>query len=107
MENQIKKLIKTYDIVKELLSKHPELRDDDQRLVANYWNIEIRKIYSNLENVNCEMFLRAYSSKWLTNSDIITRARRKAEEKHPELRGLTWNKRHKISEKFEKEVVKI
>lgn len=82
------------DKVINLLTKKPHLRDDDLKLVANVWHSEI-------ENIHCLSaydFLKHYANGDLTNSDYITRVRRKVQEENENLRGHLWEERHKKQE---------
>lgn len=41
----------------------------------------------------CKKFLEIYAEGKLISADVITRARRKAQEENPDLRGANWGKR--------------
>ena len=71
-------------------------RDNDERLVAVFWWNEIheKKLSLNPNGLTIVDFLQMYSEGKLTSADIITRARRKAQEENPELRGSKWKERH-------------
>jgi len=75
--------------VKELLDKYPDLRDNDQRLMANFWLQQLKRLGHGPAE-----FLLVYSKGNLSSSESITRARRKIQEQYPELRGELWSKRH-------------
>ena len=75
------------DTVEKWLRKHPHLRDDDARLVANIWRTQTKGIDSKKE------FLALLAKGKITPSDSITRSRRKLQELYPELRGKLWNQR--------------
>ena len=99
----LKKLEKTMDKVKYLLQNFSHLRDDDNRLVANIWNNEL----SHLKQNDVIDFLLLYSQGRITTADTITRARRKIQELHPELRGKNYNKRHVTQKKVRKNIVNL
>lgn len=80
-----------YDLVKKLLTEKPELRDSDKKLLIKVWmeegvfhkaHIEGTEIWDNNYFFNFSNFyLKA------TSAESITRARRKVQEQHPELRA--------------------
>lgn len=71
--------MKIYDLVKELLYRHRELRSSDKSLLWAVW-YEKGLIYQG--TLSREGFLSAPSS------ESITRARRKVQENHPELQAV-------------------
>lgn len=78
------------DIVEKILRAIPATRDDDHKLYV--WVVS--KLKPELMN---EPFGRTFFdaiSNGLPSYESITRARRKAQEKHPDLRGKAWEKRH-------------
>ena len=76
--------MKMYDLVKDLLTKYPDLRDSDRKLIwAVCWKKQLiqvneEKMLSRMLYMN---FLQAPSF------ESITRARRKVQELHPELQS--------------------
>lgn len=78
----------TKDKVKYWLNKHESLKDNDERLCANIWAMEIEEL--RRENKD---FLELYSTKQLTVAPSIKRARAKIQEENPKYRGATYNKR--------------
>ena len=92
--------LKIKDRVKEMLEKYPYLRDSDERLLANLWHYDCeRKGITELSG-----FLRHYSTGDMTNSESVRRSRQKIQEDFPELRGKSYNPRHKHTEKVKKEL---
>tara|TARA_R110000751_G_scaffold10958_1_gene39578 strand:- start:191 stop:487 length:297 start_codon:yes stop_codon:yes gene_type:complete len=80
--------MKTKDKVKYWLNKHESLKDDDERLCANIWAMEIQELkYENKD------FLELYSRKQLSFAPSIKRARAKLQEENAKYRGATYNKR--------------
>lgn len=94
----VKKILNLHDKVEILLSKFPNLRDDDKLLVTKMWDIELRKMNINPKELPISMFLSLYESNKLSDADLIKRARRKVQENNIYLRGEAWNQRHKESE---------
>lgn len=66
----------TYDRVKELLVKNPKLRDSDKQLIWEIWFGEREMI-----------MVSKFDFMKLESAESITRARRKVQEIHPELRA--------------------
>jgi hypothetical protein len=99
----LKQLIKVQDFVKKSLETYPKLRDNDVRLVATYY-------YNNIPNIN-EMsaieFLEVMVNGNLPSPDTITRARRKIQEKHPELRGVKYEEKQKLEAEFRQNINKV
>ena len=99
----LKQLIKVQDHVKFLLEAYPKLRDNDVRLVATYY-------YNNIANINQMSaidFLEVMVNGNLPSPDTITRARRKIQEKHPELRGAKYEEKQKLELEFRQNINKI
>lgn len=92
------KSIKTTKLkIVKLLKIYPRYRDNDEALTATYWWLEVKNLTNSTEktfDMTIDSFLRLYSEGKLTPADIITRARRKAQEENPELRGEKWKQRH-------------
>lgn len=106
MNTETKKIIKTKDEVERLLKQYPEYRDNDERLVATFWFNEIRRSAYKISNMNAMDFLYMYAANQvLTSADCIVRARAKAQELHPELRGEKWKERHNIGFEVAHEIV--
>lgn len=87
--------MRIYDRVKEIMSKFPETRDNDELLAWEFHKREGKVAVkvdfgtqSVLETMSKEQFLSAVS-----NYDIV-RNRQEIERIHPELRGKTYDKRH-------------
>ena len=103
MINKVKEIQKK---IERLLREEISFRDDDKLLVANFWYGQMLNNGINPKKVTAQEFLSLYANDHITNSDIITRARRKAEEEKPELRGKTWYKRHSEEEFFRNNINK-
>lgn len=94
------------DRVKILLTKYPEMRDSDKMLVTNFWYFEFRKMGIDVENKPISEFFAAYQSGVIPSADLITRARRKVQEENPDLRGDSWEERHKEASETRKSISK-
>ena len=78
------------------LTKHPSLRDDDNRLCANIWAEELTALGFGAIETQAVEFLRLYSFNKLTSAPSIKRARAKLQEECPEFRGEKYNHRKGI-----------
>ena len=83
MKNMLDKVI-------NLLTKHPSLRDSDERLAANIWYNHIQ----NINEINAITLLSRFAEGKLPSYESISRCRRKIQEEKPDLRGKKWAKRH-------------
>ena len=71
---------------------HPETQDSNEALMSIIWQQETDKFVINADGHNVNPLVLLKSNK-LTSWDSATRAKRKLQEEHPELRGQTYNKR--------------
>ena len=98
-------LKKTRPRVTKLLTKKPELRDDDNRLIANIWWEDITKgLKLNLNSMSALDLLKLVAEGKLTHSESIIRMRRKVQEENAELRGELYEKRNKKTVKIQQEL---
>lgn len=82
------------DKVKTLLQAYPECRDDDKRLLAYYQWLALK-----LEDkISMEDFFQRTRFAELPAAESITRARRKMQEKFPELLGEMQKRRRAEAE---------
>jgi len=91
------KINKTKEVVKDLLIKYPELRDNDYRLIANYWNMELFYKGIKTNEATALDLLAMVAAGQLSNTESIRRMRAKLQEEEPSLRGKAYAKRHKAS----------
>ena len=96
----MKQLFSVIDEVEKFLTKYPVLRDDDEKLMANIWNLHI----GNLEDIDGKEVLSMLASHELPSYESISRCRRKLQEQHPNLRGEKWNERHKRAKVIKEEI---
>jgi hypothetical protein len=85
-------MYKIKETVKELLSKRPELRDDDNRLIANIYMIEAGG-FKALQSMSAQDFLVNFTKGLYSSPESIRRVRQKLQENYPELRGIKYNNR--------------
>lgn len=86
--------MKIYRFVQRLLENEPELRDSDKRLIWAVWT-EMGLTYTS-DTITRESFMNAPSE------ETITRARRKAQELHPELSASRPVRRLRTKKKLSK-----
>jgi len=65
-----------YELIKQLLTDYPSLRDSDKKLI---WSVHIKEGKVMGGKISMEDFLSS------TSEESITRARRRVQEEHPEL----------------------
>ena len=91
-------------VVKDILTRYPKARDNDSLLLAHVWVYQCGgKVYA--EDITMWDFVMDFIDKRIAEVEPITRCRRKLQEKHPELRGELWDKRHKMSESVKEEIL--
>jgi len=91
-----------YQWVKNKLSKHPELRDSNERLFYHYLldiQYDVNKPFKDA--------LKDMESRGIPYIDSFGRASRKVQEEHPHLRGELYNKRKKKADEVKKEIKSI
>tara|TARA_R110000803_G_scaffold48527_1_gene100786 strand:+ start:186 stop:542 length:357 start_codon:yes stop_codon:yes gene_type:complete len=97
--------MKTKEIIKGLLLKYPELKDSDNKLIANYWNLELQSKNKDIDDMSARELLRMYANSKLTNAETIRRMRAKLQEEVPELRGGAYELRKgTIQDKWRKDL---
>ena len=85
---------KINQIVRELLEKKPELRDNDNLLMSTIW-----KDQANILN-----FFQRFESGKLHSPESIRRARQKLQEENDNLRGELYDVRQKKQIKVKQEL---
>ena len=84
--------------VKQILETSPATRENDHTLVAHYWASET--IHEGpLRIESAKVFLQLLATGILTKYSSISRARRKIQEKHVDLRGKSYNIRQNKAKK--------
>lgn len=82
-------IINTAKLVKSILAKYPETRDSDNLLYLRAIEVVARqnKSFGELQKMTVPHFLRNMQRLNLPHYDTVSRARRKIQANHPELRG--------------------
>ena len=91
------------DKVVNLLTKHPSLRDSDERLIANIWYNHTK----NVGEIDAITLLSRFAEGKLPSYQSISRCRRKIQEEKPDLRGKKWAKRHSKQQLVKDEIKEI
>ncbi len=86
--------IDTAKVVKQLLERDADLRDNDNRLIANVWAHQMRP--KQLANMCAVDFVRMIAGGSFKAAESITRCRRKLQEEQPELRGSRYHERRSL-----------
>lgn len=79
------------EIIIKLLTEKPELRDNDNKLIANIWWRQI----TEEEKKDTFRFMKSFANGKITSPESIRRCRQKLQEENPELRGKLYEERHK------------
>ena len=102
----MKKLFSVINEVEIFLIKHPALRDNDERLMANIW----AKYIGNRDDMDgpesWQDMLSLLAKGRLPSYESISRCRRKIQEKKPHLRGEKWDKRHGRAKEIRREIAR-
>ena len=93
--------IKLKERIQVYLISYPETRENNEVLMSIIWQHETDKFIINSDNHNINPLILLKNNK-LTSWDSATRAKRKLQEEHPELRGQSYNKRKAKATKVSK-----
>jgi len=96
---------KTKRIVLTFLTKHPHLRDDDNKLLATIWANEFGG-KDKCKEFTAFSFLEMLSKGELLNSESIRRMRQKLQEENENLRGPNYAKRKSKEAKVKRDLKK-
>ena len=88
------KIKKHENRVREILTNHPETRDNDHLLLQHIWIEDIGGIVS-AHSLSAVEFLNIVAKGQLTNMVSIWRCRQKIQEHTPALRGKNYKHRQK------------
>lgn len=86
--------------VRALLTEIPECRDNDNLLIAEIWQRDLKR-----DMVPISELLDMLARKQIHSPESIRRSRQKLQEDFKNLRGKFWAKRHKHSAFVRKEIV--
>ena len=85
-----------YNMVKKIMTKHPETRDDDMKLYAVIVFYKIR-LSTDVTFYDAMSHHKKYN---LPSYESVTRARRKVQENEESLRGKKYSDRLKRQEEY-------
>lgn len=80
-------------LVKKLSQMIPGCRDNDNRLIANFWMQELRTKGLTVKELTAGEFLSMFASGELSSPETIRRSRQKLQEEFIFLRGKLFYKR--------------
>jgi len=95
----------THDTVEEMLNTYPATQDSDNYLTAMIWFKELMKMGWSREDA--VRFCKVLKDGKLSHPENISRTRRHIQKNKPNLRGKTYTKRQKNSNRIRKEIVKL
>jgi hypothetical protein len=105
MSKKLKAVFNLQNRVKYYLELREDLRDNDEKLIANIWRDQVEKKYGEniLHKMSAYDFLKiCFIEGVVTSSDTITRARRKVQENNAHLRGKYYEERKTEEKQFRK-----
>jgi len=85
--------MKTKDLVLEMISKYPALRDSDNKLTANIWNKELKVKGLDINTMTASDLLKLVANDKLSSPVSIKRHRAKFQEVNESLRGAKYRQR--------------
>ena len=89
-----------------MLIKFPQYRDDDYKLMAHIWMMELGGRQTCTE-LTAMFFLQIYAEAKLSHAESIRRIRQKIQEQRPELRGMRWQERCEDAQMMRKDVLDL
>ena len=81
------KMMKNYDAVKQILISHQSARSDYKRLLVFLWETELYNY--GILNPPLNKFFTLLMEGILSHPESIMRIRRKVQQDHPELKGIS------------------
>ncbi|MEO1944132.1 MAG: hypothetical protein ABGY11_07505 [Candidatus Thioglobus sp.] len=82
------------ELVAHLLGEYPHLRDDDYKLIATIWKMEVEQ-HSDIRTMKAIELLTLMADGKLSNPESIRRSRAKIQQEVESLRGKNYIKRHR------------
>ena len=95
--------IKLKERIRLYLMSYPETQDSNEALMSIIWQQEADKFSINADGIQVNPLILLRNNK-LTSWDSATRAKRKLQEEHPELRGQSYNLRKAKAKKVSKDL---
>ena len=94
----LQEILKLKEVVKQLLQEDRTLADNSKELNWKVWEIYLGREKSVISKI---------IYKRLPSEETIQRARRRVEEKYPELRGDSYNERRFLREEVRENITEI
>lgn len=91
----------TKGIVEQYLRKFPELRENDDKLIANIWKKEMMELGDCVTALD---FLKSFSAGKFTSPESIRRSRQKLQANNIELQGPNYHDRKKHEDQIKAEL---
>lgn len=76
-----------YDRVLQIMRESEEARNSDKILMWEVWQDDLTNAYEEIGTTNYSVLDATHFMRWCTTPETITRARRKVQQHHPELRA--------------------
>lgn len=96
---------KTKLAVQSLLTKYDVLKDDDDKLIANYWAQQLKEKSKDINTMSAiELMKIIADGKILSKPESIRRTRQKLQETIPSLRGKLYFDRHAAQDETKKDL---
>ncbi len=92
----------TEERIIDLLTDTPQLRDDDNKLIASFWSNELN---SDIRSAND--FLMEFYSGHFTSAETIRRTRQRVQQTNPYLRGSKYKDRQRHQKKWVNKIMEI
>lgn len=92
------------ELVENILENKIETRDNDSILVIEVWKLELKNLGYHPTLSEIKVFYDLYSNNKLSNSESITRVRRKLQEHNPRLRGDLYGVRHDYTDEIKHQI---
>lgn len=100
---QIERMKNLSGLITSQLEKFYHLRDNDNRLIATIWSVQMGG-KETLKTITALELLQLYAEGRLSSTETIRRCRQKLQELNPLLRGDTWCQRQSEGKQFAKEI---
>ena len=98
---------KTIEIVLSLITRSRSLRDDDNRLIANVWSVEAKRLGYDIKEITAAQMLELIAAGKLSSANNIKRHRCKLQQDNEHLRGDKYEyKQRFVQDKWRKEMRK-
>lgn len=94
-----------YEMVKDLLTKYPDFRDSDTKLMAHVWR---KDLWGRINLMSAqELLINLAARSDLSSWSSITRYRREVQELNPDLRGTKYKEKQEKQDEVKAEIKEI